>query len=221
MISVLDSSDNFSAVISKSGKNTVIYCCGNYPKYRDISNYLYNINSYELDFFILPDFNFEHFKTVKKVMDEYGAKYMIIPNKYEFDEEAEMINNFKCQKYLFDKNFRFSVYNDINVLIFKVENKPWIYMEVYNKKILCSLNGGDILKIPEEFRNADILISSGLPSNFSGIQGLKDIIFCSNKKAYSTLENKINYHNISNFYAGKSGNVKLRLKKSGAYKIAE
>ncbi|MDR1628350.1 MAG: ComEC family competence protein [Oscillospiraceae bacterium] len=221
VVSVLDSSDNFSAVLSKNRKNIVIYCCGDYPKYKDISDYLYNINSYKLDFFILPGFDSEHFKTVNKVMDEYGAKYMIVPDKYEFDEEARMVNSFKCQKYLFDKSFRFSVYNDINVFVFKVENKPWLYMEVYDKKILCCLEGGDILKIPEKFRNASILISSGLPNNFSDIKGIKDIIFCSNKKAYSTLKNKINYHNINNFYAGTSGNVKLRFKKTGMYKIAE
>ncbi len=221
VISVLNSSDNFSAVVSKGRKNTVIYCSGDYPKYRDISNYLYNINSYKLDFFILPKFNMEQFKTVSKVMDEYGSSYMIVPDRYKFDEETKMINGFKCKKYLLGQSFKFSLYNDVNIFIFKLENKSWIYIEVYGKKVLCCLEGGDILKLSDEFRRADILISSGLPNNFNCIEGLKDIIFSSSRKDYNILQSKINYHNINNFYTGKSSSIELRLKRSGIYEISE
>ena len=221
VISVLNSSDNFSAVVSKGRKNTVIYCSGDYPKYRDISNYLYNINSYKLDFFILPKFNIEQFRTVSKVMDEYGSSYMIVPDRYKFDEETKMINSFKCEKYLLNQSFKFSLYNDVNIFIFKLENKSWIYIEVYGKKILCCLEGGDVSRLSDEFRRADILISSGLPNNFNYIEGLKDIIFSSSRKDYSILKSKINYHNINNFYTGKSSSIELRLKRSGIYEISE
>lgn len=221
IISILNSSDNFSVVVSKDKKNTVIYCSGDYPKYRDISKHLYNINSNKLDFFILPSFSIEQFKTVNKVAEEFGTNHMIVPDRYKFDEETKIINSFECKKHLFDKSFNFSMYNDINLFIFKIDNKSWIYIEVYGKKILCCLEGGDVLNLPEEFRSADILISSGLPSGFNYIRGLKDIVFCSSKKSYSIIKSKINYHNINNFYTGKSENIELRLKRSGIYKIAE
>ena len=221
VISILNSSDNFSALLSKGRGHTAIYCSGDYPKYRDISNYLYNINACKLDFFILPKFNIEQFKTVNKVMDEYGAYYIIAPDRYEFEEETKMINNFKCKKYLFDQSFKIGLYGEVNIFIFKLENKSWIYIEVYGKKILCCLEGGDILKLPGEFRKADILISSGLPNNFNYIDGLKDIIFASSRKNYRILESKINHHNINNFYTGKSTSIELRLKRSGFYKISE
>lgn len=221
IISVLNSSDNFSVVLSNDRKNTVIYCSGDYPKYKDISNYLYNINSYKLDFFILPKFNIEQYKTVNKVVEEYGSNYMVVPNKYEFDEEAKMINSFRCKKYLFDESFKFSIYNDVNICVFKIDNKSWVYIEVYNNKILCCLEGGNILNLPDEFKVADILISSGLPISFNNVQGLKDIIFCSSKKNYNILKNKISYHNINSLNTGKSGNIKIRFKRSGIYKISE
>lgn len=86
--------------------------------------------------------------------------------------------------------------NNIKFLVLNLMNKKWIKINIMNKTILVSVNGGDIRNLPKNMRECDIFLAYKIPNSLNLLE-FKHIIYADNSYLYRKNCNKIaNYDNF-------------------------
>ena len=98
--------------------------------------------------------------------------------------------------------------NDITISELKLDNKRWIIINIMDKRILVSIDGGDIRHLPKNMRQCDIFVAYKLPNMFDLLR-FKTLIYSDNSYLYRQNCNKIlNYDNY--ILAGYNASVFLK-----------
>jgi beta-lactamase superfamily II metal-dependent hydrolase len=218
-ISVLNCGDGFSAVISRGSSNILVLCTGTSHRFKHyaLTNFLNKANICSLDMLILPRFDLNYYDVLCKITDVYTPKTVVVPERYDLEEKAKIINEITrtCEKRVLGQGFEMKLYEDTEMKIFRFGEKIWIHMKSNERDILFCPDGGDVSYIPEKFRKCSFFVSYGLPNNFYLLNILDTAIISCVKSDYPILEEKIQRHGIKNFFTSKSGNINIILRDSG------
>ena len=117
----------------------------------------------------------------------------------------------------FDENLSIKFFKNILIEFFEIDKHKFSLININKSKILICFNGGDAEKLPENFRNCDILILCALPINYQYIEA-KTVIISTNHTDSKIILSKLN-KNLNLISLSEIGNIYLSIDRMGAHKI--
>lgn len=209
-LSVLDARDGCCIVISKNYHNCIIMCGGENLNVSSISNYLISTNAHNIDYIIFPKSDNNVVLFTKKLSKKYEIGHIVI-NKQNKSFFFDKNDNFYDKIVIFTHFIQMNFWNDVNAKIYKIDNKLFILLKIWDTKILICPEGGDVLHFPKEFKNINFLIAGYLPNQYNKINFDK-IILSSSHKFEKNLYNRIPIYSVL-----KSGAIVIKVNQKNEY----
>ena len=148
----------------------------------------------------------------EEIADKHSNNLVIVP--INFDDNYE-IDTKKLVR--FDENISVSFFKNTLTDFLKIDKYKFSLININGTKILICFNGGDASKLPENFKNCDVLMLGALPINHENITA-NTVIISTNKTDSDIILSKLN-KNLNLISLSDVGNIYLNIGSTGAYKI--
>lgn len=158
-----------SAVLLDSSKGLAVLSCGGSASgTSDVIREIELKNS-SVSFLAAPDNNKSSSRFAADILEEFDCAAVLL---YDTDKTSEEVfrRSRQCRSVLaFSENesAKSRLWNEITVDALNVEGYTWEYVKSEDYSILIVPQKGDCNDLPDEYKRADIIISSALPENYN------------------------------------------------------
>lgn len=164
-LAFLDTGNGCSAVISKNGRASVLSCGGDNIKFSKLQNYLSSQNINKLDYLLLSDFNDTASNYATNVIDNFSPCYVVMPNDDAIDEKLSRSVADSRNAVYFNNQANINFWNNVKLSTLKYNDQSYIILNIDDVKFLINPSGGNAYTLPDEYKNCDILVTSGSLKN--------------------------------------------------------
>lgn len=214
-ISLTYCEDGVCALLSKNNHLAVISCVS---ENTEIENILEAISdSYVKDIDYLNLYSEQTIDTNKKALENLIYKYPSQNTVINSDSPIKLKSeNYKATYY--KSSIKTTFWKDITITNLKIGNHTYIKIDTPNLRVLLFPNGGDAEKLPESWKECQILVADGLPINYSCIK-FKNAIISSNLKDSSINVSKLISHGKNALSLYDEGEIHIKANTEGNYKL--
>ena len=212
---IINCSDGVGFIISKNGRRAAVLCLNKDSNTTNVEYFLSRSYIKNMDYLNLPILNGTHKNNAQNIIKTYCPKTTLLSTK----NSAEFNESETCTHPIyFTDNIKSSFWEDAEISTFEINEHTYIQIKISNVKFLIFANGGNADDIPENLRNCDFLIASGLPINYQKIQS-KHNILSSNKNDSEINMQKFFLLGKNVFSVAHQGNIYVNIKSNGKYEI--
>ncbi len=185
-VSVLDIGDGLTVTVKKGKSVLVLDSYGEKYQYSSIKNELDEADEIKCIVDITPDnsvFNYN-----KRICRDYDIGRILVCNDEMYDEKYCYQRYLGKEVTLMTELYSLRFFGDQELLMKNEEEKgSWQYLRLNGAEILICSSQTDFSELPQDFRNADIVVMSDRPENFTYSMDAKIIVSGYGEKCETTM----------------------------------
>ncbi len=189
-LAFLDTGNGCSAVISKNGRASVLSCGGDDIKFSKLKSYLNYQNINKLEYLLLSDFNDTASNYATDVIKNFSPYYVVMPKDDSIDDKLSRSVADSSNAVYFNNQANISFWDNVQLSTLKYSDQSYIFLNIDDVKFIINSSGGNAYTLPDEYRNCDVLVTSGTLKNQELISSAYAVVtadFDTSSKAISEL----------------------------------
>lgn len=218
-ISLIPCNDGLSVVLSKSTKQAAFIQLKEKTNVENIQNYFSNCSISSLDYLYISSTDSTKKYIVKNMVKTYNPKIVVMPDGDLMAQENLFENlNSKTVPIYFKNKIISKFWDEISSEIIEQDSKIYIKINLYNNNIVIIPTGGNINNLPENWKNCDFLILSGIPLNYKKIKS-NNIFLSTNETSSKIGIYKLATNHPKIYSLLHQGILNIKLNSNGNYNI--
>lgn len=217
--SMIPCGDGLGLIIYKNGNTAAFLQIKEKTNIENILNYFSKCNISYLDYLYISSTDSTKKSVVKNIVKSYNPKNIVVPNNDTLAQENLFKNlNRNVKSIYFEEELISKLWDDVSFEFKEISNKIYIKIATPYVSFLVIPNGGDVNGLPENWKECDFLILSGIPLNCQKIKS-KNIFLSTN-----LIRSKIGIYKLSNpnsslYSLSHQGIIHINLSSKGKYNI--
>ena len=220
-LSILDTGNGVSAILSGNNETAVLYCGGDNDKISEINTYLDDISADELSFMLITDKTSGAAAFAENVLSSHHAKAIQVYNEEKLTERLHSRVMLSDKVILSDKNQpAISIYSccGTDIYIYRTEKTNALSFKARDKQFLILCGDNDAALLPASFTECDYLVINGKLASPEIIKTENIIVSDSPSKAQDDIESLGEYSSRLYYTAGR-GSIGIRMYPGGSTDI--
>ncbi len=213
-VAIINCSNAIGFIISKNGRRAAVLCLNKDSNTTSIEYFLSKSYIKNIDYLNLSVLDNNHKTTAQDIIKTYHPKATVLSAKSSNELKGE-------EKYThpvyFSGHVNSSFWEDATIETLEANNHTYMQVKISNAKFLIITNGGNIDDLPENWRNCNFFITTGLPANYQKIKSQNNVLSMNKIDSEINMQKFISSDNV--FSIAHQGNLYINIKPSGEYDI--
>ncbi len=212
-LSLIDSGNGITAILSGNDETAVLYCGGSYDKISYVNTYLEEISAQELSYVLLTDTSSPQSCAFSEyIMADRKIKTVQVYNEEKCYERLHRLIG-KADKVIYSdkKSGRLKKYSccGTELSVFNTEKINAVSFTLNGKRFVIICGSTDCTFLPADFRECDYLIINGVPGHSEKVKADCIIVSDSPSAAQDDIE-ALNINDSRIYYTAGCGNIGIR-----------
>jgi competence protein ComEC len=212
-ITVVDSGNASSIVLSYKHSAAIIGCGGDEYSAKKIIKVLENTNTRSIDLMLIPRAAQTESGALKGLLDKYNPEHIIIP---QHTSELSFLK--KRENIEIENNTQHELWPGTTIEYLYSDNTSCAYANISGTDILfLFLPGSDLSGIPKSWKNAEILVCRSKPPTGLDITGFHTIILSTDIPLLPMKAAELKEHGIKLYTTVTNGNITVKIKDNSMF----